>query len=74
MRVKPVLAVLAAVLALAPAADARTDFGKRVYDILPPGLSGSIPPNANSTDQLRLFDGLTPLMGNVRASGIPLCS
>jgi hypothetical protein len=37
----------------------------RAYYILPPGNYGGIPTNDNSLDQLPLYDGLTPLRGNV---------
>ena len=33
--------------------------------ILPPGNYGGLPTNENSTDQLPLYDGLTPLRGDV---------
>ena len=35
------------------------------YNVLPPGQYGAVPPTANSTDQLALYDGLTPLQGQV---------
>ena len=37
----------------------------RAYYILPPGNYGGLPTNENSLDQLPLYDGLTPLRGNV---------
>ncbi len=37
----------------------------RARYILPPGNYGGLPTNANSLDQLPLYDGLTPLRGNV---------
>ena len=63
-----VAAVAAAccLVAAAPAAAARLDFGKQTYTILPPGQSGAIPPDRHSTDQLRLYDALTPLFDDVR--------
>jgi hypothetical protein len=54
-------ATLVAWLALVPVARAQ-DFS---YDILPPGQYGNLPTNAHSTDQLPLYDALTPLRGNV---------
>ena len=42
----------------------------QTYNILPPGQAGSVPPTSNSTDQLRLYDGLTPLGGSVTAGDI----
>ena len=67
------VAVLSGLLALGLElpAGAQTDFGRQVFNILPPGQSGAFPPNANSTDQLRPFDALTPLFGSVRAADIP---
>ena len=40
------------------------------YNVLPPGESGAVPADPNSTDQLALYDGLTPLMGNVTAADL----
>src|SRR5262249_38828386 len=40
------------------------------YDILPPGQYGNLPTNAHSTDQLPLYDALTPLRGNVSVDDI----
>jgi hypothetical protein len=37
----------------------------RAYYILPPGNYGGIPPTENSLDQLPLYDGLTPLRGDI---------
>ena len=37
----------------------------RAYYILPPGNFGGLPTTENSFDQLGLYDGLTPLRGNV---------
>lgn len=37
----------------------------RAYYILPPGNFGGLPTTENSLDQLPLYDGLTPLRGNV---------
>jgi len=37
----------------------------RAYYILPPGNYGGLPTNDDSTDQLALYDGLTPLRGDV---------
>jgi acyl-homoserine lactone acylase PvdQ len=60
------VAVCAAVLALAPAASAAPrDFGALTLSILPPGQSGGVPATKHSTDQLKLYDALTPLGGNV---------
>lgn len=42
----------------------------RAYYILPPGNFGGLPSTANSRDQLPLYDGLTPLRGNVTDADI----
>ena len=74
---RPVVAALLAVLAClacAPAASAtgatpqRPDFA---YNILPPGQAGGAGLTKNSTDQIPLYDGLTPLRGNVTEADIP---
>ena len=55
-----VVAGFAACLLAAPAASAET-----ARYILPPGNYGGLPTTTNSLDQLPLYDGLTPLRGNV---------
>ncbi len=42
----------------------------RAWYILPPGNFGGLPTNENSLDQLPLYDGLTPLRGNVTDADI----
>lgn len=42
----------------------------RAHYILPPGNFGGIPTSVNSLDQLPLYDGLTPLRGNVTDADI----
>ena len=42
----------------------------RAYYILPPGNYGGLPTTDNSLDQLALYDGLTPLRGNVTDADI----
>ena len=42
----------------------------RAYYILPPGNFGGLPTTDNSLDQLALYDGLTPLRGNVTDADI----
>jgi hypothetical protein len=61
-----VLSLLTA-FAVAPgvASAAPLDFGGTVRNVLPPGQSGAVPAVPNSTDQISLYDGLTPLAGNV---------
>ena len=59
----------AAALLLGPsgaAAAVRDHAGEATRNVLPPGESGSIPPTSdNSTDQMRLYDALTPLFDRV---------
>ena len=54
----------------APAAETNADAATTVtedrsYYILPPGNYGGLPKTDESTDQLALYDGLTPLRGDV---------
>jgi len=42
----------------------------RAYYILPPGNYGGLPVNDNSLDQLPLYDGLTPLRGDITDADI----
>jgi acyl-homoserine lactone acylase PvdQ len=60
----PLGLVLLALL-LPPAASAR-DYAGQAFNVLPPGQAGSTPPRRNSTDQIPLYDGLTPKLGKVR--------
>ncbi len=39
-------------------------------NVLPPGQSGSLGVDRNSSDQIPLYDGLTPLGGNVTAANV----
>lgn len=67
------LAAAAAVLALAVPASAgaaTSDYAGQAYSILAPGQWGGLPTNANSTDQAKLYDALTPLRGNVSAADL----
>ncbi len=57
------LAGLLAGLVLVPAASAAP--GDTARYVLPPGNYGGVPANEDSRDQLPLYDGLTPLRGNV---------
>ena len=45
----------------------RIDFASAAYDILPPGESGDLRFPATASDQLRLYDALTPKAGDVAA-------
>ena len=59
----------------APTASAQTapDFSTpgSAFNVLPPGNSGGIPVTTNSTDQIPLYDGLTPKFDNVTAADLP---
>jgi acyl-homoserine lactone acylase PvdQ len=59
--------VIAAAVPAAGASAPPSDFAAAAYDILPPGESGDLrfPPTAS--DQLKLYDALTPKAGNVTA-------
>jgi acyl-homoserine lactone acylase PvdQ len=63
-----IVAGLAALPAAGAAADA--DYASVALNVLPPGQSGDLlfPPTAS--DQLKLYDGLTPRGGNVRAADL----
>jgi len=60
--------VLALTLLLLVAAPARA--ADHIYDVLPGGEDGGLPTTVHSTDQIPLYDGLTPLAGNVGADDI----
>ena len=60
-----VAASAAAALALPATAAA-----ERAYNVLPAGQYGGLPLTPNSTDQLSLYDALTPLGSNVGASDL----
>jgi hypothetical protein len=67
----PALA-LASVLSLTGCSDGNSNNSKknpevvdRAYYILPPGNYGGLPTTENSLDQLPLYDGLTPLRGDI---------
>jgi len=51
-------------------ADSTDPLFDRAYYILPPGNFGGFPTSDNSLDQLPLYDGLTPLRGNVADADI----
>jgi acyl-homoserine lactone acylase PvdQ len=71
MRRVLLLAAASALFAI-PAAGgaARVDYASVALNVLPPGQSGDLlfPPTAK--DQLRLYDGLTPLAGDVRPADL----
>jgi acyl-homoserine lactone acylase PvdQ len=62
---------LACALLLPAAALGATDFGRNVYNVLPAGQFGGLPLTKHSSDQLPLYDGLTPLWDQVTAADIP---
>jgi acyl-homoserine lactone acylase PvdQ len=65
------LAAAMALVALPAAGGAgSSDYASVALNVLPPGQSGDLlfPPTA--TDQLKLYDGLTPRGGNVRAADL----
>ena len=66
-----VLAAAAALMAL-PAAGgaAKTDYAAVALNVLPPGQSGDLRFPRTASDQLRLYDGLTPRLGNVRPADL----
>src|SRR3954449_5503101 len=54
----------------ATATAAPRDYGKETLNVLPPGQSGGASPTEHSIDQLKLYDALTPLQGNVSAADV----
>jgi acyl-homoserine lactone acylase PvdQ len=62
------VAALAALFSI-PAAGgaAKQDYARVALNVLPPGQSGSLRFPANASDQIPLYDGLTPKLGNVSA-------
>src|SRR3954470_8979787 len=46
------------------------DYSDIARNVLAPGQAGSVPTSPNSTDQLALYDGLTPLGFNVSAADV----
>jgi acyl-homoserine lactone acylase PvdQ len=61
-----VVTAFAVPLCATSAAGARLpDYTRQAYNVLPPGQAGLGGPSANTTDQLELYDALTPLRSNV---------
>ena len=64
-----VVVLVGALLMLAPleAAPPKRDYAapSAAWSILPPGENGSVTFDRNTTDQAKLYDGLTPLRGSV---------
>ena len=69
-RMGTALAAAATGVLLAAAPAIAKDYAGQAYNVLPPGESGAFPPTPNSTDQAAMYDGLTPLFGNVGLSDI----
>jgi acyl-homoserine lactone acylase PvdQ len=69
-----VAALVVALLSAPSSAHPRGEGGQSPTDraayILPPGNYGGLPTTANSTDQLPLYDGLTPLRDNISDADI----
>jgi acyl-homoserine lactone acylase PvdQ len=63
------LLVLLTMLGSAGAAP-RLDYAATALNVLPPGESGSLSLPKNATDQLPLYDGLTPLRGSVKPADL----
>ena len=63
--------VATALVSLVPAdAAERVDYASFARNVLPPGQSGSLAFPPTATDQLALYDGLTPKRGNVTAADL----
>lgn len=61
----------AAVTPTAPSlASIRADYASPALDIIPSGQYGSVPAPAQAADQAKMYDGLTPLFGDVRSSDL----
>jgi hypothetical protein len=65
------LILVATALLVPGGAPAATDYGSGMYNVLPAGADGGLPLTKHSTDQIPLFDGLTPLFDKVTAADIP---
>jgi len=64
------LVALAAPAAASAASPPNGDYAAQAYNILPAGAYGGLPTTQHSTDQVPLYDGLTPLRGNVTANDL----
>ena len=63
-----VVAAVAALLSIPSAGGAaKADYAAVALNVLPPGQSGSLRFPANASDQIPLYDGLTPKLGNISA-------
>ncbi len=73
LRTAALAAASLAALAAPAAASAGTpvaDYAAQAYNILPAGAFGGLPTTANSTNQVPLYDSLTPLRKNVTANDL----
>jgi Penicillin amidase len=68
--VKTAVLLALVVVAGATAAQPRHDYAATAYSILPPGNYGGVDFNAHSTDQIPLYDGLTPRFDQVTAADL----
>jgi acyl-homoserine lactone acylase PvdQ len=65
----PALTAIALVFAVAgSAAGSRRDHAATALNVLPPGQAGDVSLGKHSTDQIALYDGLTPLFGAIKPS------
>jgi acyl-homoserine lactone acylase PvdQ len=70
MRLAVAVALVAVAAVALPAAGEsaqRLDYAAVALNVLPPGQSGDLRFPSTATDQLKLYDGLTPRQGNVTA-------
>ncbi len=70
LRSRQLVALAIAALSLASCSSANGNRTDLALNVLPPGEAGGLPPGVNSTDQLKLYDGLTPLSGHVSESDL----
>jgi acyl-homoserine lactone acylase PvdQ len=63
-------ALLVAAAVGAAGAARRHDYAATAYSVLPPGQYGGVDFNAHSTDQIALYDALTPLFDRVTATDV----
>jgi acyl-homoserine lactone acylase PvdQ len=62
-----IVAACTLILSSLEAAAPKRDYAAASWSILPPGENGSVTFDRNTNDQAQLYDGLTPLAGNVTA-------
>ncbi len=63
------IAACAAAL-LVPAGASARDYAGTALNIIPSGQQGGVPPAADADRQAKMYDGLTPLFGNVSTSAL----